>query len=71
MVTGDKKDPKKGSLRAKLALFLFDFVATEAFLSFGENYVFAENGVVFLQREFVWVVHGVFSCVIRSHPSFF
>ena len=51
-------------------LFLFHFVAAEIFLGFGEDNVFAENGVVFLEAEFVRSVHGVFLRVICTNARF-
>lgn len=53
-----------------LAFLLFDFVAAEVFLGFGEDNVFAKNRIVFPEAELVWGVHRIFLGVILTNPGF-
>lgn len=54
-----------------LAFLFFDFVAAEVFLGLGEYNVFAQNGVVFAESEFVGGIHGVFAGVILADARAF
>lgn len=53
-----------------LAFFLFDFVATEVFLGFGEDNVLAKNRIVFPEAELVRGIHRIFLGIILTNPGF-
>ena len=56
---------------AYLAFLFLDFVAAEVLFGLGEDNVFAEDRVVFLERKFIRGVHRVFLGIILTNAGFF
>ena len=53
-----------------LALLFFDFVAAETLLGLSVNDVLAQDWIVFLEAEFIRVVHRIFLGVVSTIVRF-
>ena len=54
-----------------LALFLFNFVATEVLFGLGEDNVLAQDWIVLAKAELVWRIHRVLLGVVKTNAGFF
>ena len=57
--------------RNSLAFLFFNFVTSEIFLRFGENDMFSQHRIVFLERQLIRRVHGIFLRIVSPNPRLF